>query len=406
MNRQELSELIDKYLTGKASKEETDRFFYLIEQPEYADEFHGLLEEQYRQGLFDTEPNKKLRQLVQARLRAAINQETPERRRAVVRTMPWKWVAAAVVVLVAGGLWLWQMQNAKFKMQSPSGAVVAYDVKAPERARAVITLADGRKVFLDSAGNGLLAQQEGVKVVRNERGEIVYETAIGNRQSAIVVYNSLYNPRGSKVISLTLSDGTRVWLNSESSLRYPAVFSGDKREVEITGEAYFEVAKIPRPSGTPLQGGMALPFIVKKGDMQVTVLGTHFNVNAYEDEEDIKVTLLEGSVKVSNRGSIAILKPGEQAAAIINNKLSIIKPDLEQVMSWKNGQFVFKNAGLREIMREASRWYNVQVLYEGSVSAERYEGEVSRATNLSELMKILALGGVKYTIEGDKVRIF
>jgi transmembrane sensor len=153
-----------------------------------------------------------------------------------------------------------------------------------------------------------------------------------------------------------------------------------------------------------------IPFIVKKGDVSITVLGTHFNVNAYDDEDALRVTLLEGSVQVSAKlpglpFSAVKIKPGEQAVVTPNSKPQTLHPDLDEVMAWKNGQFIFRNASLHEIMREAARWYNIQVAYDGTAGNDRFEGELSRTTNLSELMKILAAGGVKYKIEGNKVII-
>jgi ferric-dicitrate binding protein FerR (iron transport regulator) len=401
MNRQELLELIDKYLTGKASKEETDRFFYLLEQPEYQDEFHAVLEEQYRQGLFDTEPNEKLRQLIQARLHASIQKETPEKQKAVVRRMPWKWVAAASIILVIAAAVVGILTN-NHQGTTTEQVAKTNDVPAPKETRAVITLADGRKVYLDSAGNGTLAQENNVNIIRNKEGEILYMSPAGggrlndvpNDKRPGVVYNTLFNPRGSKVVSLTLSDGTKVWLNSESSLRYPASFASTAfREVEITGEAYFEVTH-----------DATKPFHVKKGETDVTVLGTHFNVNAYDDEDALRVTLLEGSVNVSNNAGSVKIKPGQQAELTRNTQpVTHNNIDVDEVISWKNGRFELGGSTIEPIMRQVARWYDVSIEYKANIT-QHFGGSVSRSASISEVLKALeATGSVKFKIEGKKI---
>jgi len=224
------------------------------------------------------------------------------------------------------------------------------------------------------------------------------------------------------VISLTLSDGTKVWLNSESSLKYPTAFNGNAREVEITGEAYFEV----RSQESGARSG-ASPFIVRKKDVSVTVLGTHFNVNAYDDEDVIKVTLLEGSVRMSSlledqgaslRGGIprasgqsqlksVILKPGEQGVVTQNSELRTQNSvDLEAVMAWKNGKFIFNETSIDVIMKQISRWYDVEVEYVGAKPDVHFIGDISRRENISEVLKMLEqTKAVKFSIEGEKIKV-
>jgi transmembrane sensor len=311
---------------------------------------------------------------------------------APVRRMWMRWVAAAVVLFVVCSLWF--VVNRKPETGSQKTEVAKMnDVEAPKNTRAVITLADGSRVYLDSSGSGKIAQQNNVDVIRNASGEIVYDAKV-REANADLQYNTLSNPRGSKVISLTLSDGTRVWLNSESSLKYSTQFVKNTREVEITGEAYFEVAH-----------NASKPFHVKKGETDITVLGTHFNVNAYDDEESLKVTLLEGSVKVGNKTGSVLIKPGEQARLTPNSKPQTLNPDLEQVMAWKNGRFQFDDADIQTVMKQIGRWYDMQIIYEGAVPKDRFAGMISRYTNLSNVLKILNLSGVNYKIEGNKLTI-
>ena len=194
---------------------------------------------------------------------------------------------------------------------------------------------------------------------------------------------------------MVLEDGTKVWLNAGSSLTYPVAFIGNERKVSITGEAYFEVAK-----------NKFKPFTVSRDKMQIEVLGTHFNVNTYGDEDFIKVTLLEGSVKVNNGNKSGLLKPGQQAKLnenIINVHSNV---NVDQVMAWKNGYFSFDKASATEVMHEIARWYNIQVAYEGEMPTEQFGGELRRNSKLSSVLKILEKSGVNFRIEGRKVTVF
>jgi transmembrane sensor len=301
-------------------------------------------------------------------------------------------LAVAAVLVLAVGVWMVASDGQKRKGDVPA-ALAQKDIAAPAVNRAMITLADGSRVYLDSAVSGELALLGNVKLVKLSDGQIAYQSADG-RVIKELQYNTLTNPRGSKVIDIKLSDGTQVWLNSGSSITYPVAFMGKERQVAINGEAYFEVA-----------ANTSMPFHVKKGSMDITVLGTSFNVNAYDDEEDTKVTLLQGSVKVANSGSSTILKPGEQAIAIINNQLSIIKPDLEEVMSWKNGWFEFNNTNLQTILKQISRWYDVDIVYEGQPKLGPLGGGISRNLPLSQVLKLLEANGARFKWEGKVLRV-
>jgi ferric-dicitrate binding protein FerR (iron transport regulator) len=307
-----------------------------------------------------------------------------------LRKTPWfHWAAAALVILFLGsGYYYFTRQN------EPEKAVVLQsqktnDIAPPNTINAVLTLSNGQKIILDSTGNGVVATQGKVNVVKLASGEIAYK---GNSEN--IEYNTLTNPRGSKVISLILSDGTKVWLNAASTLKYPTAFIGNERKVEITGEAYFEVAH-----------KAAMPFIVTKGETSVRVLGTHFNVSAYDDEQSLDVTLLEGSVKVSNGNENLLIAPGQQAD-IQDSRLTVHNnADLEEVMAWKNGYFSYKGAGVETIMRQVSRWYNVDVIFEKPVT-EKFYAQVSRNTNVSKLLKMLeATKAVHFKINGKTITV-
>lgn len=329
----------------------------------------------------------------------------PERRRR------WRWIAAAAILITGSVAMLVSRQKSTTSEQSQQQIVSRPDVKAPTTNKATITLANGQQVALDSLNKGMLAQQGNVKLVKLADGQIAYQAAVGPRSEALQ-YNTLSNPRGSKVIDMALSDGSHVWLNAGSSLTYPVAFMGKERKVAITGEAYFEIA----PDASK-------PFYVNKGSATVKVLGTRFNVDAYDDDENIKVTLIQGSVKVLNTSETnpaadkktaagqnpaegIILTPGQQAAITKDNPIRIVpNPDLEAVMAWKDGLFNFNKVSLQDVMRQLSRWYDVDVQYQGTVTTKMLGGEMQRDLDLSEVLDGLRDIGVHFRLEGKKLTV-
>jgi transmembrane sensor len=316
-----------------------------------------------------------------------------------LRIKLWKRIAVAagiVGVLFVAGYWLMKDKTTDDPSTIAQGEKTN-DVKAPDKNRAQIKLADGTIVYLDSAGNGQLALQGNVKLVKNANGEIVYE-ATDDEPQTWVQYNTLFNPRGSKVQPLLLDDGTKVWLNSESSITYPTAFVTSERKVEITGEAYFEVAK-----------NASKKFYVTGAGVTTEVLGTHFNVNTFRDEGVVRVTLLEGSVEVKSKvgsGKSKVIKPGEQAVSLLSGELSVNKDvDVEEVMAWKNGLFQFNRANIVMIMRQVERWYDVEVVFEQNDLKEKdFTGGIGRAENVSEVLKMLERTGVlHFKVEGRKI---
>lgn len=299
------------------------------------------------------------------------------------------WAAAAVILLLGAGTFL--LFNKVDKPVKVAKTVLAKDINAPESNRALITLASGQKLYLDSALNGALVMQGNVKLIKQPNGEIVYQ-APGKITAGAMEYNTLVNPQGSKVINLTLADGTKLWLNAGSSLTYPVAFVGNERKVAITGEAYFEVAH-----------NSAIPFKVMKGEMEVTVLGTHFNISAYNDEDIISTTLIEGSVKVSKGKMNIVLQPGQQSQ-LIDQELKIIKNvNIEQITSWKDGWFYFESADLKTILRQFSRWYDVKVIYEGNISNRKFFGIVKRSSSLQTVLEMLQDNDIIFRIEGKNL---
>lgn len=266
------------------------------------------------------------------------------------------------------------------------------DILPPSGNKAVLTLADGTKIELDSTENGTLAIQGSVKIIKQSTGEISYAgTAAGK-----ISYNTLSVPRGSKPMSLMLSDGSKVWINVGSSLTYPTAFMGNERKVKITGESYFEVVHNDK-----------MPFVVQNGDLEVIDLGTHFNVNTYEDETTEQITLLEGSVRIKKNDLSELLKPGQQAHMnhYGNSDIKVQNDvNMDEVMAWKDGKFMFdKNTDIGSIMRQISRWYNVNIEYQGKTN-QRFWGSISKNVNVSQVLKILeATGGVKFKVEENRI---
>jgi ferric-dicitrate binding protein FerR (iron transport regulator) len=307
--------------------------------------------------------------------------------------------AAAVVLLLVGLFRLWRSYRAESVVQAPVVVV------APGGNRAVLTLAGGQKILLDSAATGVLAEQGNTHVQKLGDGKLAYEAGGGGDEAgrgghtagaAAPLYNTLTTPRGGQY-QLTLPDGTKVWLNAASSLTYPTAFTGNNRTVEMTGEAYFEVVHDKKR-----------PFMVKAGGQTIEDIGTQFNVNAYTDEPAQVTTLLEGAVKVDGH----LLRPGEKAtvtgatATSGGGGIEVTKGDPDQAVAWKNGLFNFTDAGLQTVMRQLSRWYNVDVTYEGNIPPRQFTGMIGRSLTLNQVLKGLAKERVHYQIEeGNKLII-
>lgn len=309
------------------------------------------------------------------------------------------WAAAAVIITIGIGIGIYYGGGNK---PQPGGntaqVVVAKDAK-PGKQGAILTLANGQQVLLDSMPNGLIAKQGKADVVMNN-GQVKYEN--NDQGTDLNALNTMSTPRG-RQFQLTLPDGTQVWLNSASSITYPTAFTGSERKVQITGEAYFEVAK---DRNKPFR----VSFPGSNGENgTVEVLGTHFNINAYPDESAARTTLLEGSVKVSAGKNEWKIAPSQQAVL----KVSPVGGDLEgavvngvdvqQVIAWKNGYFNFNRADLATVMRQLARWYDVDVEYQGKVPNIMFIGEMQRNLNLSEVLDVLKRTDVHYKIEGKKL---
>ena len=302
------------------------------------------------------------------------------------RTRKWWWAAAAVLVLTGGLLVTRQFRRAP----SPIARSTARPSLPPHSDKAVLILANGQQVILDNTTSGAIAAQPGVDVVRVDSGRLSYIT---KGAPAAGGYNVLTTPRGGQ-FQVQLPDGTRVWLNSASRLRYPVVFNGPARNVELEGEAYFEVAKNSRQ-----------PFTVQAGGMQVKVLGTGFNLMAYADEDAVRTALVDGSVRLEGRHTAQVIRPGEQGSlGKEDDHFIITRPDLDDVLAWKNGEFRFSGEKIQTIMRQLARWYDVEVEYQDTPPANRFNGDILKGKDGNALLDMLeTTKTVHFKVEDRKI---
>ncbi len=324
----------------------------------------------------------------------------------------WPAIAAVVTLIVFGVGLFYVVYTADLqKKQWLDVKAYSHDI-APGKNSATLTLANGKKIVLSDAQNGDLAKEAGVIISKTDNGQLIYNVipdanlitgAKGKAPSLAtleITYNTLSTAKG-ETFRVRLPDGTLVFLNAASSLTYATTLNLQKeRRVTLSGEAYFEVAKIKQKE----LPHMSAAFVVVTTHQQVEVLGTHFNINSYADEPVTKTTLVEGIVRVSNGELKKILQPGQQAIVKEEEGISIKPVNIQQAIAWKSGTFDFDNENILSVMRKISRWYNVDVEFEGEVSAERFNGALSYKKNLSQVLKMLeSTGVVHFKIQGRRV---
>jgi len=312
--------------------------------------------------------------------------------RGSTRLLWYKLSAAAAVVLIAFSTGLYFYPNTTTSGRSVV-ELAEHDI-APGRNTATLTLANGSKIVLAESVKGKLATESGIIITKDADGHIVYQVddVRGTTSQNKLAYNTLSTTKGEQY-QVNLPDGTKVWLNAASSLTYAPSFSGrSERIVQLSGEAYFEVAK-----------DKLHPFIVKTRDQEVKVLGTHFNVNSYRDESTEKTTLLEGSVNINNK---AVLQPGQQSVVSNAGNIQVQQADLSGAVAWKNGYFQFNDVPLQIIMRQISRWYDIDIIYKGTLTNDAFNGVIDRKASLSRILKILEKGGVKFSVSGKELTVF
>lgn len=378
-------ELMEQFISGEITPEGKTMLLSMLDNPQYSEEVNAILQENYDSveiPVVSPESTKKFMDELKSKMNSSKVKEP-----SVIGLFNWRKIAVAASVLIAigiGSLVFFQKKDSSPVMV----AVKPTQDKEPGKTGAILTLSNGSKIVLDSVGNGVLANQNNTTVSK-KNGRLVYKAG----KDAQVVFNTMTTPRA-RQYNLELSDGTKVWLNASSSITFPTSFAANERKVILTGEAYFEVAKDKRP------------FRVAVNGMQVNVLGTHFNINAYDDEASVNTTLLEGSVLITEKAKKVLLKPGQQAQKQKSGAITVNdNVNLEEVMGWKNGVFYFENANLQTVLRQLSRWYDVDVVFERGIPARTFEGEIQRNLQLSQVLKILEKNKVHFKIDGNVLRV-
>jgi ferric-dicitrate binding protein FerR (iron transport regulator) len=395
MNDSRLTYLFQAYFNRTASSGERDELMVLLERAENDEQVKVLLAQAWEQTNLtnkvfdDNQGEEMLANIIQAEKADKPVPVVPLYR----KFFNWTRVAAAAAILIAAFTGIYFLFNQKPKQDiAQSRSTNQKEIIVPGGDKAILTLADGSAIVLDTLHTGSLPQQGSTRIVKLNTGSLAYNAGAGSQHETL--FNTLSTPSGGQ-FQLVLPDGTRVWLNSSSSIRFPTAFNGEDRKVELTGEAYFEVAK-----------NAAKPFKVSVKEMEVEVLGTHFNIMAYDDERSINTTLLEGSVKVSKGSAGKILVPGQQSKVGSSGDIKVTEADVEEAIAWKNGFFQFNSYDIETVMRQVARWYDVQVVYKDKIPGGNFSGIVSRKNNISRVLEILQGGDVQFKIEGKKVLVF
>ncbi len=375
-----------------AETEELDQ--WLANQPEESRMAYAAMTdwpsiEQSLQSLYRTDETAALHEVW-----GRIHSHSPAKVSSAIHDIRRYWVAAAAAAVLLIGTGIWWLNHQK-KMPVPMASHYSSEIQ-PGSNKAVLQLEDGSIIELDSAGKGTLAQQQQAVVMKGGNGIVSYQPVAASTTAA-PVFNKITTPKGGQ-FQVILPDGTKVWLNAASSLRYPTAFNGNIRTVELSGEAYFDVAPSARqPFHVKVPGSRA---------MDIEVLGTEFNINAYEDEPSNATTLVNGKVRVADAAHQTLLQPGQQALLYENSSRITVQPaDLNEVTAWKDGLFSLQDADINDIMRQISRWYDVDIIYEGHIQ-QKFVGRIPRNMKLSDVLKVLeSTGWVHFTVSGRTVKV-
>lgn len=396
MSTTRLEYLFHQYLNKQATREESEELMQLIQQSAHDATIKRLLDGVWNNLAVENRLSTEKADVLFNNILALSDDNAHETTDALVGERPVRrlftfsrMVAAAIIILcITAGAYYWFMAGPAPKMVTNTGNPRYKNDISPGRNGALLILSNGAQIQLDSAGNGNIAQEGNTNIIKID-SQLSY--TVGAGVNAANLYNTVKTAKGNQY-QLQLPDGSKVWLNAESSIRFPVSF-GKERRVEITGEAYFDV-----------KHNSQLPFVVAVNGFEVHDLGTQFNVNAYTNETAVRTTLVEGKVRIEHGGA-TILKPGEQAEVNEKGRVKVLKDvDVEAAVAWKNGRFMFDNNNIQSVMRQLERWYNIEVVYAGNVSTEEFVGGVSRFENISEVLKMLEkTGTVSFGIEGRKV---
>jgi ferric-dicitrate binding protein FerR (iron transport regulator) len=386
-----LEYLFTRYFSKSSTPEEESELLELIGHAQYDEQLKYLMDQVWRR----LSPAYRLNDQQSEHIFSGIVSSHPEKvatgRVNGRRIMRWSAVAASILVLFAAG-WVWHKKiGGTQKIKEISGLTAqSAEVAVPGSNKAVLILGNGSSVVLDSVHNGILAKQGNMAILKLN-GRLSYKEQ--GEKKGVIMYNTIITPRGGQY-QVILPDGSKVWLNAASSLRFPTRFTGTQRSVELTGEGYFEVAK-----------NQDMPFKVSVDGMEVNVLGTHFNIMAYRDEPAIRTTLLEGAVAVLEGGQRVLLKPGQQASIVPGaiGDIKVSMADTQAATAWKEGLFLFRNTDIRAVLREIDKWYDTKVIYKGHVSAY-LNGMISRNTDLSKVLHMLEVtSDIDFIIQGQTI---
>jgi ferric-dicitrate binding protein FerR (iron transport regulator) len=392
MDTYRLTYLLQRYLDDRLTVEEQEELDHILQQDGRTEQMRQVLgtligQEQGLQPYQETDWDPLFQ-----KIKIQLQTKTSRPVRLLIRR---RLMAAAALMLLAIAVWLLKGRRDADKplAAAPVKPSVTHDL-APGSNRATLTLADNTTIDLDAAKEGVVGQQGNARLIKDKDGKLSYQAVPA--QAAAMAYNLLTTPRGGQY-QLVLPDGSKVWLNAASRLKYPTSFGGKERMVELQGEAYFEIARNP-----------SMPFkvsLIGQPSAQVEVLGTHFNVKAYEDEPAIQTTLLEGAVRVHQGTASALLQPGQQARCNSSTNIKLVTADVEETIAWKNGLFKFNEATIEEVMRQLSRWYDVDIVYVNGIPGDLFRGEIYRSVNVSKVLKVLEASGVHFSVEGKKILV-
>lgn len=389
MSNNRLKYLLDQYVSKAISPEDEQELFELITQGSYDDQIKEYMSDAWHMQYSELMSKQQSKRILSSVFNYQGGKVVPIQK---ATNRKFIWIAASVILIMAGAvLYFSPGKHASTSTMSENKIKQPPNDVMPGTSGAVLKLDDGSSIVLDNAANGNLTQQGNTILVKS--GAVISYVKSGQSEKQIH-YNTIETPKG-RQFQLVLEDGTKVWLNAASSIRFPVAFVGKQRIVEISGEAYFEVAK-----------NKQRPFQVMCNGSVVEVLGTHFNVNAYADEESINTTLLEGAVKVTKGNNQKIIKPGEQAQVRNDGSVrSTTNINIDEVVAWKNNSFLFDNTDVKKLMRQLSRWYDVDIVFKGANNEPlTFNGTISRYATLSTVLKMLeSTGDVKFSIEGKRI---
>lgn len=392
MDKQRIDYLLERFKDNRLSENEAEELLLLLGEDQcenLTEQINAILVEHDQLfAITDTTGQIDLSLITSIDKNTGLAEDKGKSNYAIFRFL----AAACLLIILAVSLLLFK-QNSKNDYSSQNQSSV-HDVN-PGTDKAILTLADGRTIILDNKETGLLVDNSSIKIAKPKEGQLQVN-GLGNERADEIL--NIKTPRGGKY-EVQLPDGSRVWLNAATSLKFPAAFTDAERSVELDGEAYFEIKSVESSTGR------RLPFVVKTKGQSVEVLGTHFNINAYPDENSVKTTLLEGSVRVvrASTGESVLIKPGRQAI-LTEKSLSVRSTDVENVVSWKDNLFRFKDADIKSIMRQIARWYDVDIDYGNITPTERLTGYISRDVPLSKVLKMLEeTGDMRFQIDARKV---